>query len=89
MTEKVLAAVRTAAETTEFQEFDMPDIPDDASVLVLLGDHPLLPSAVLSMMIAERDRPLHVPMTPTFAPPYTRSQPRRQSSSPKALAADR
>jgi bifunctional UDP-N-acetylglucosamine pyrophosphorylase/glucosamine-1-phosphate N-acetyltransferase len=36
----------------------MPDIPDDASVLVLLGDHPLLPSAVLSMMIAERDRPL-------------------------------
>ncbi|MBL1435028.1 MAG: zinc-binding dehydrogenase [Rhodobacteraceae bacterium] len=33
MTEKVLAAVRTAPNTTEIQEFDMPDIPDDAALL--------------------------------------------------------
>lgn len=33
MPEKVLAAVRTAPQTTEIQEFDMPDIPDDAALL--------------------------------------------------------
>ncbi|MBD3677913.1 MAG: alcohol dehydrogenase catalytic domain-containing protein [Rhodobacteraceae bacterium] len=33
MSEKVLAAVRTAPETTEFREFDMPDIPDDGALL--------------------------------------------------------
>ena len=31
--EKVQAAVRTAPQTTELQEFDMPDIPDDAALL--------------------------------------------------------
>lgn len=33
MSEKVLAAVRTAPEKTEFREFDMPDIPDDGALL--------------------------------------------------------
>lgn len=33
MSEKVLAAVRTGPQRTEFQEFDMPDIPDDAALL--------------------------------------------------------
>ncbi len=33
MSDKVLAAVRTAPEVTVFQEFDMPDIPDDAALL--------------------------------------------------------
>lgn len=33
MVEKVLAAVRTAPSTTEFLEYDMPDIPDDAALL--------------------------------------------------------
>ncbi len=33
MSEKVLAAVRTAPETTEFREYDMPDIPDDGALL--------------------------------------------------------
>ena len=33
MTEKVLAAVRTASQTTEFREFDMPDILDEAALL--------------------------------------------------------
>ena len=32
----------------------MPDIPDDAEVLVLLGDHPLIPAALLSAMIQNR-----------------------------------
>ena len=36
----------------------MPDIPDDAEVLVLLGDHPLIPAALLSAMIANRASPL-------------------------------
>jgi bifunctional UDP-N-acetylglucosamine pyrophosphorylase/glucosamine-1-phosphate N-acetyltransferase len=36
----------------------MPDIPDGAAVLVLLGDHPLIPSALLAEMMQERDRPL-------------------------------
>ena len=36
----------------------MPDIPDDAEVLVLLGDHPLIPAALLSAMIASRTSPL-------------------------------
>ncbi len=36
----------------------MPDIPDDAEVLVLLGDHPLIPAALLSQMIANRTSPL-------------------------------
>jgi len=31
--EKVMAAVRTAPQTTEFREYDMPDIPDDAALL--------------------------------------------------------
>ena len=33
MAEKVLAAVRTGPSTTEFREFPMPDIPDDAALL--------------------------------------------------------
>ncbi|KMK65025.1 zinc-binding dehydrogenase [Puniceibacterium sp. IMCC21224] len=33
MAESVLAAVRTAPETTEFREFDMPDVPDDGALL--------------------------------------------------------
>ncbi|MBT8101057.1 MAG: alcohol dehydrogenase catalytic domain-containing protein, partial [Gammaproteobacteria bacterium] len=33
MTEQVLAAVRTGAHVTEFQEFPMPDIPDDGALL--------------------------------------------------------
>ena len=36
----------------------MPDIPDEAEVLVLLGDHPLIPAALLSEMIANRTSPL-------------------------------
>ena len=36
----------------------MPDIPDEALVLVLLGDHPLIPVALLSEMIADRTVPL-------------------------------
>jgi bifunctional UDP-N-acetylglucosamine pyrophosphorylase/glucosamine-1-phosphate N-acetyltransferase len=36
----------------------MPDIPDEALVLVLLGDHPLIPAALLSEMIADRTVPL-------------------------------
>ena len=36
----------------------MPDIPDDAEVLVLLGDHPLIPAALLSAMIVNRTSPL-------------------------------
>jgi threonine dehydrogenase-like Zn-dependent dehydrogenase len=31
--EKVTAAVRIAPQTTEFREYDMPDIPDDAALL--------------------------------------------------------
>lgn len=33
MSEKVLAAVRTAPQTTDFLEFDMPEIDDDAALL--------------------------------------------------------
>ena len=33
MVEKVLAAVRTGPSKTEFREFDMPEIPDDAALL--------------------------------------------------------
>ena len=33
MSEKVLAAVRTGPHRTEFREYDMPDIPDDAALL--------------------------------------------------------
>jgi bifunctional UDP-N-acetylglucosamine pyrophosphorylase/glucosamine-1-phosphate N-acetyltransferase len=36
----------------------MPGIPGDALVLVLLGDHPLIPAALLSELIADRTRPL-------------------------------
>ena len=36
----------------------MPEIPDDAEVLVLLGDHPLIPAALLSEMITKRASPL-------------------------------
>jgi bifunctional UDP-N-acetylglucosamine pyrophosphorylase/glucosamine-1-phosphate N-acetyltransferase len=38
----------------------MPDIPDETSVLVLLGDHPLVPAAVLAEMTAKRSAPLSV-----------------------------
>lgn len=33
MVEKVLAAVRTAASTTEFREYPMPDIPEDGALM--------------------------------------------------------
>ena len=33
MTEKALAAVRTAPEVTEVREYDIPDSPDDAALL--------------------------------------------------------
>ena len=33
MPEKVRAAVRTAPQTTELREYDMPDIPDEAALL--------------------------------------------------------
>ena len=33
MVEKVTAAVRTSPQTTEFREYDMPDIPDEAALL--------------------------------------------------------
>ncbi len=36
----------------------MPGIPDEAMVLVLLGDHPLIPSTVLSDLIVEKNLPL-------------------------------
>jgi bifunctional UDP-N-acetylglucosamine pyrophosphorylase/glucosamine-1-phosphate N-acetyltransferase len=36
----------------------MPGIPDQASVLVLLGDHPLIPAALLSEMITDQSGPL-------------------------------
>jgi len=36
----------------------MPDIPDEASVLVLLGDHPLIPLGLLSQMVADHQGPL-------------------------------
>jgi len=38
----------------------MPQIPDDASVLILLGDHPLIPAAVLEEMTADHSDPLAV-----------------------------
>ena len=38
----------------------MPQIPDDASVLILLGDHPLIPKAVLEGMATDRSAPLAV-----------------------------
>ncbi|MEC9207664.1 MAG: alcohol dehydrogenase catalytic domain-containing protein, partial [Pseudomonadota bacterium] len=33
MSEKVVAAVRTAPQTTEFREYKMPDIPEEAALL--------------------------------------------------------
>jgi bifunctional UDP-N-acetylglucosamine pyrophosphorylase/glucosamine-1-phosphate N-acetyltransferase len=36
----------------------MPGIPDEACVLVLLGDHPLIPATLLSQMIVQKDGPL-------------------------------
>ncbi|MGD2129024.1 MAG: bifunctional UDP-N-acetylglucosamine diphosphorylase/glucosamine-1-phosphate N-acetyltransferase GlmU [Lysobacterales bacterium] len=36
----------------------MPSIPDDAEVLVLLGDHPLIPSGLLAELVDGRDAPL-------------------------------
>ena len=36
----------------------MPGIPDEASVLVLLGDHPLIPAALLSEMSVDKASPL-------------------------------
>jgi len=36
----------------------MPAIPDEATVLVLLGDHPLIPASLLSEMITETNPPL-------------------------------
>ena len=38
----------------------MPAIPDDASVLVLLGDHPLIPASVLAEMMEKNLAPLSV-----------------------------
>ncbi len=38
----------------------MPAIPDDASVLVLLGDHPLIPKSVLSDLTTQHTVPLSV-----------------------------
>jgi bifunctional UDP-N-acetylglucosamine pyrophosphorylase/glucosamine-1-phosphate N-acetyltransferase len=38
----------------------MPAIPDEASVLVLLGDHPLIPASVLSEMMDKNLAPLSV-----------------------------
>lgn len=38
----------------------MPDIPDDAVVMVLLGDHPLIPLAVLQEMKSHSDAPLAI-----------------------------
>ena len=38
----------------------MPAIPDDTCVLVLLGDHPLIPADVLSEMTKKRSAPLSV-----------------------------
>jgi bifunctional UDP-N-acetylglucosamine pyrophosphorylase/glucosamine-1-phosphate N-acetyltransferase len=38
----------------------MPAIPDDASILILLGDHPLTPGAVLREMIDDASAPLSV-----------------------------
>jgi bifunctional UDP-N-acetylglucosamine pyrophosphorylase/glucosamine-1-phosphate N-acetyltransferase len=36
----------------------MPGIPDEATVLVLLGDHPLIPAAMLSELVVEKNLPL-------------------------------
>ena len=36
----------------------MPGIPDEATVLVLLGDHPLIPAELLSEMVGDRNRSL-------------------------------
>ena len=36
----------------------MPGIPDGSAVLVLLGDHPLIPASLLQKMIAETEPPL-------------------------------
>ena len=36
----------------------MPGVPDGSAVLVLLGDHPLIPAALLEKMIAETEPPL-------------------------------
>ncbi|MDX1556056.1 MAG: NTP transferase domain-containing protein, partial [Xanthomonadales bacterium] len=38
----------------------MPDIPDDATVMVLLGDHPLIPLAVLEDMKSQAAAPLAI-----------------------------
>ena len=38
----------------------MPHIPDEASVLILLGDHPLIPPSVLEALCADRSAPLTV-----------------------------
>jgi len=36
----------------------MPGIPDEATVLVLLADHPLIPAGLLSKLVADRSQPL-------------------------------
>ena len=36
----------------------MPAVPGAATVLVLLGDHPLIPAEVLMQLVAQSDRPL-------------------------------
>jgi len=36
----------------------MPDVPDESAVLVLLGDHPLIPVSLLREMITETEPPL-------------------------------
>ncbi len=38
----------------------MPGIPDEATVLILLGDHPLIPLSVLQEMSGDRSAPLAV-----------------------------
>jgi bifunctional UDP-N-acetylglucosamine pyrophosphorylase/glucosamine-1-phosphate N-acetyltransferase len=38
----------------------MPEVPDEAAVLVLLGDHPLVPAGLLQDLIRRQDTPLAV-----------------------------
>ena len=49
--EKVTAAVRTAPQTTEFWEYDMPDIPDEADDLWSRIARNLHPSEVVGIYI--------------------------------------
>lgn len=38
----------------------MPEVPDEATVLVLLGDHPLVPASALAELAVDDDKPLAV-----------------------------